>query len=161
MADITDCCEGLPEVDLETGSVLLAEGGRTGRLYILIEGEIQILRGDIEVATVSQPGSVFGEMAVLLDIPHTATVKAMRPSRAYLIEDAGTFLTTAPQMLHHIGTLLALRLQSATGYLADFKRQYAERRDHFGMVDEVLETLLHQQKRAFTPGPDTGSDPRL
>lgn len=161
MSFLIDCCAGLPEVRLEPGTVVLAEGDKSGKLFVLIEGEMQVLRGDIEVATVSEPGSVFGEMSVLLDVPHTASVKALRPSRAYLVEDAETFLQSAPQMLRHIGTLLALRLQSATGYLADLKRQFAESRDHFGMVDEVLETLLHQQKREFSPGSDRESDPRL
>jgi CRP-like cAMP-binding protein len=161
MSFFLDCCAGLPEVRLEPGQVLLAEGGKSGKLFILIDGEIQVLRGDIEVATVYEPGSVFGEMSILLDVPHTATVKAVRPSRAYMVEDAETFLKSAPEMLRHIGALLALRLQSATGYLADLKRQFAESRDHFGMVDEVLETLLHQQKRQFSPGSDRESDPRL
>lgn len=161
MSFLVDCCAGLPEVHLDPGTVVLTEGDKSGKLYVLIEGEMQVLRGDIEVATVSEPGSVFGEMSVLLGVPHTASVKALRPSRAYLVEDAETFLQSAPQMLRHIGALLALRLQSATGYLADLKRQFAESRDHFGMVDEVLETLLHQQRRAFSPGSDREPDPRL
>jgi CRP-like cAMP-binding protein len=161
MSFFINCCAGLPEVQLDPGTVLLTEGDKSGKLYILIEGEIQVLRGDIEVATVSEPGAVFGEMSLLLDVPHTASVKALRPSRAFVIEDAETFLQSKPQMLRHIGTLLALRLQSATGYLADLKRQFAESRDHFGMVDEVLETLLHQQRREFSPGSERESDPRL
>jgi CRP-like cAMP-binding protein len=161
MSFLIDCCTGLPEVRLDPGTVVLTEGDKSGKLYILIEGELQVLRGNIEVATVSEPGSVFGEMSVLLDVPHTASVKALRPSRAYVVEDAETFLQSSPRMLRHIGALLALRLQSATGYLADVKRQFAESRDHFGMVDEVLETLLHQQKQAFNPGSDRESDPRL
>ena len=60
--------------------VLLDEGTRSGKLYILIEGEVQILRGDVEVATVSEPGSVFGEMSILLDVPHTASVKTLAPT---------------------------------------------------------------------------------
>ncbi len=54
-----------------------------------------------------------------------------------------------------------LRLQCVTGYLADLKRQYAEHGDHLGMVDEVLGTLLHQQRQEVIAGPDQGSDPRL
>lgn len=161
MTFVTDCCAGLPEVRLEPGTVVLAEGEKSGRLFILIEGEMQVLRGDIEVATVTEPGSVFGEMSVLLDVPHTASVRASRPTRAFLVEDAETFLRSAPEMLRHIGALLAHRLQMATGYLADLKRQFAERDDHLAMVDEVLETLLHQQRRSFNPGSERGSDPRL
>jgi len=155
MSFVLDCCNELPEVRLEPGSVVLAEGTTSGRLYVLIEGEMQVLRGDVEVASVSEPGAVFGEMSILLGEPHTATVKALSESRLHVSEDAGAFLAAYPQMILHIGRLLALRLQLATGYLADLKRQYAEHENHLGMVDTVLETLLHQQEPGFTPG---GSD---
>ncbi len=149
---ILDCCKNLPEVRLEPGAVLLAEGTTTGKLYVLIEGEIQILRHDAEVATVADPGAVFGEMAVLLGSAHTATVKALTPCRVYVVEDAERFLEATPELMRHIGKLLALRLQLATGYLADIKSQFAEHGDHLSIVDEVLESLLHQQEESFKPG---------
>jgi CRP/FNR family transcriptional regulator, cyclic AMP receptor protein len=158
---LTKCCAGLPEVGLDPGTVLLTEADKSGKLYILIEGEVAVLRGDITVATISEPGAVFGEMSLLLDVPHTASVKVLRPSRAYVVENAETFLQSAPEIMRHIATLLALRLQSATGYLADLKRQFAENRDHLGMIDEVLESLLHQQNSEFSPGPGREFDPRL
>ena len=147
-----ECCRNLPEATLEPGAVLLNEGQSTNRMYILIEGEVQILRGDVEVATTSHPGAVFGEMAILLDTPHTATVKALTPCRVYAIEDAETFLAANPELMGHVGKLLALRLQLATGYLADLKSQFAEHEDHLCIVDEVLESLMHQQEPAFHPG---------
>jgi CRP/FNR family transcriptional regulator, cyclic AMP receptor protein len=161
MSNILDKCAGLPEVQLTPGSVLLAEGEKSGKLYILIEGELEVSHGGVQIANISTAGSVFGEMSVLLDTPHTASVTAVRASRAFLVADVETFLRSAPQVLHHIAALLALRLQCVTGYLADLKRQFAERSDHFGMVDEVLETLLHQQRQEIIAGPDQGSDPRL
>jgi CRP/FNR family transcriptional regulator, cyclic AMP receptor protein len=161
MSNILDKCAGLPEVQLTPGSVLLAEGEKSGKLYILIEGELEVSHGGVQIANISTAGSVFGEMSVLLDTPHTASVIAVRASRAFLVADVETFLRSAPQVLHHIAALLALRLQCVTGYLADLKRQFAERSDHFGMVDEVLETLLHQQRQEIIAGPDQGSDPRL
>jgi hypothetical protein len=32
-----------------------------------------------------------------------------------------------------------------TTYLADLQHQFSEREDHLGMVDEVLDSLLHHQ----------------
>lgn len=161
MSNILDQCAGLPEVQLAPGTILLAEGEKSGKLYILIDGEFEVSHGGVQIANISTAGSVFGEMSVLLDAPHTASVTAVRASRAFFVADVETFLRSAPQVLHHIAALLALRLQCVTGYLADLKRQFAERNDHFGMVDEVLETLLHQQRQEIIAGPDQGSDPRL
>jgi CRP-like cAMP-binding protein len=161
MSFLGDRCRGLPEVSLEPGTVVLTENDKSGKLYILIEGEVAVLRGDVVVATISDPGAVFGEMSLLLDVPHTASVKVLRPSRAYVVENAETFLRSAPEILRHIATLLAFRLQAATGYLADLKRQFAGSRNHLGMIDEVLESLLHQQNSEFNPGPRRDFDPRL
>ena len=165
VSDILESCAGLEERQVAAGSVLLTEGSRSGRLFVLISGEMHILRGDIEIAHVREPGAVFGEMSVFLDAPHTASVQAATDCRVYVIEDAETYLAARPDMLRHIARLLALRLQLASGYLADIKRQFSDNRDHLGMVDEVLESLLHQPETTLRPGSDSGSsrdtDPRL
>ena len=57
--------------------------------------------------------------------------------------------------------LLAQRLNAATTYLVDLKRQFEGQGNHFGMVGEVLETLIHQQSEEFTSGPEAEADPRL
>jgi CRP/FNR family transcriptional regulator, cyclic AMP receptor protein len=160
MSNALECCRQLPEVQLKAGDVLLAEGTSSGKLYVLIEGEAQVLRGDIEVARVCEPGSVFGEMAVLLGEPHSATVKAHSDVRLHVVEDPQTFLLSSPELMLHVGKLLALRLKLANGYLADVKSQYAESGDHLCMVDTVLECLLHQQEAGFSPGVDDDGDPR-
>ena len=49
-------------------------------------------------------------------------------------------------MCLHVCELLARRLDSLNNYLVDVKRQF-EGHDHIGMVDEVLESLLHRQPR--------------
>jgi hypothetical protein len=54
--------------------------------------------------------------------------------------------------------VLANRLNAATTYLVDLKRQFAGYGDHLEMVGEVLETLIHQQERDFQPG--SARDPR-
>ena len=140
---------------------MIAEGGQTNRLYVLIEGSIEILKGDIQVYTTSEPGALFGEVSALLDIPHTATVKTIGACRAYVVEDAAAYLVAHPEITFWLSKLLAQRLHSVTSYLADLKAQFEDRSDHLGMVDEVLGTLLHTQDEAFSPGSDRYDDPRL
>ena len=79
MASILDKCAGVPRKDFAPGTVLLSEGETSGRLYILAEGSVEVLRGDTQVAVIGDAGSVFGEMSVLLNRPHTATVRARSP----------------------------------------------------------------------------------
>jgi CRP-like cAMP-binding protein len=161
MASILDKCAGATRQRFAPGTVLLSEGETSGRLYVLAEGSVEVLRGDTQVAMIAEPGSVFGEMSVLLTRPHTATVRAVSPVGVYVFEDAESFLKSNPEIAFFVGKLLAERLNAATTYLVDLKRQFEGQGNHFGMVGEVLETLIHQQSEEFTPGPETEADPRL
>jgi CRP-like cAMP-binding protein len=152
---------GLPAIRFDAGIALLVEGESTGRLYLLIDGEVEVLRGDTRVMVANQPGAIFGEMSVLLGVPHTATVKTVTPSTVYVIDDAETFLQAHPEIAFVIARLLAQRLNAATTYLVDLKRQFDGRGDHMGMIGEVLETLIHEQSREFVPGSDRQPDPAM
>jgi CRP/FNR family transcriptional regulator, cyclic AMP receptor protein len=54
-----------------------------------------IVKEDVEIAKVAEPGAVFGELSVLLDQPHTAHVRALETSQ-FLVADATTFLAQDP-----------------------------------------------------------------
>jgi CRP/FNR family cyclic AMP-dependent transcriptional regulator len=157
---LLDLSKRMPVESFAAGSILLPEGASTGRLFVLVEGEVEILKGDVQVEVVSEPGALFGEISALLDTPHMATAKVVSPARLVRIEDAGRFLRENPDLTIEVARLLAERLTNVVGYLADIKRQFAGR-DHLGMVDEVLETLVHQQRQAFTPGSNREPDPAM
>ena len=127
-----------------------------------------MLRGDTQVALIGDAGSVFGEMSVLLNRPHTATVRAASPVGVFVFEDAESFLKSNPEIAFFVGKLLAERLNGRGDpetrgalYLVDLKRQFEGHGNHLGMVGEVLETLIHQQSEDFTLGPERETDPRL
>ena len=79
----------------------------------------------------------------------------------FVFEDAEHFLRSNPEIAFFVGKLLAERLNAATTYLVDLKRQFEGHGNHLGMVGEVLETLIHQQSEEFTLGPEGEGDPRL
>lgn len=144
--DILQSLQGHEMLRLETGGELIKQDETSELLYFLIEGEVEVLKDNTPVSLGAQPGSVFGEMAVLLGVPHTATVKATRPSSFYVVEDPREFLAASPAICLHVCELMARRLDSLNKYLVDVKHQF-EGHDHIGMVDQVLETLLHRQPR--------------
>jgi len=150
MSDVLRLFEGLPERSLSPGECLIEEGQRVGLLFALVEGSLEILKEGIQVNVVSRPGAILGEMSVLLDNPHMATVRALTPCRIIEVADAVAFLQAHPEINLHLARMLARRLNSLTNYLVDIKQQYQDRADHLGMVDEVLEGLLHHQPRDRT-----------
>lgn len=151
------------KIEVPAGAELLTEGTRSGRLFVLADGVLEVLRGDTQVAVVADSGAVFGEMSVLLDTPHTATVRAYLPSIVYAFDDAAAFLKSDPEIAFFIARLLAQRLNAATSYLVDLKQQYEGHGDHLGMVSDVLASLLHHQDQddGFKPGSDRLPDPEM
>jgi hypothetical protein len=76
-------------------------------------------------------------------------VRAARPCAFYLVENPREFLKATPPVCLLVCELLARRLDALNKYLVDVKHQF-DGHDHIGMVDEVLEALLHRQPRART-----------
>jgi CRP-like cAMP-binding protein len=111
-------------------------------LFVLIHGEVEVLRDNVRVAKISEPGAVFGETSVLSGKSHTATVRALKPSSFTLIENPRQFLESSAEASLYVAGLLAARLNALNQYLADVNQQY-EGHDHLDMVDEVLDTLMH------------------
>ncbi len=161
MREILDYCDDIPIERFEAGDVLLEEGKWSGRLFILETGEIEVRRGDTQVAVVDDPGAMFGEMSVLLDLPHTATVRALSQVAVRAPEDAAAFMKRHPEIAFFLARLLAQRLNAATTYLVDLKRQFEGHGDHLGMVGEVLDALINQPGGDFTPGSDREPDSRI
>ena len=161
MQSVLEICDPAKKREVPAGTVLLSEGHTSGHIYVLAEGRIEVVRGQTQVAVVSEPGAVFGEMSVLLDTPHTATVRALSQATVYAYADAAAFLKSDPEVAFAIARLLAQRLNLATTYLVDLKRQYAGSGNHLGMVSDVLASLVHQQEAEFTPGSDRQPDPAM
>ncbi|SRR5258706_9176047 len=147
MSSIIENCQGLPERRFATGETVLEEGKKLGLIYILAEGSVEILKEDVQLNRVSAPGAIFGEMSILLDQPHMATVRALTDSRFYVAANGKAFLKAHPEINLHVSTLLAERLNSMASYLVDLKKQFEDRADHLGIVDEVLESLSHLQTK--------------
>ena len=143
MASILDSLSGRELVQFNPGDEVLSQGESTGRLYVLAKGSVEVLKDGVAIARVSQPGAIFGELAVLLRVPHTATVRSVAPSAFYRIDEPLEWLKSSPPACLHVCELLARRLDGLNKYLVDVKRQF-EGHDHLKMVDEVLDALLNR-----------------
>jgi CRP/FNR family transcriptional regulator, cyclic AMP receptor protein len=161
MREILDYCKGAVRREVPAGTVVISEGSKTGHLFVLVEGQFEVLRGDTVVAVLSEPGALTGEMSLLLDRPHTATVRTSAPSTFYEIEAAASFLNNEPAVAVLIARLLAQRLNVATTYLADLMHQYAGHGTHLEMVGEILQSMISLPPLKVSPGSDRQSDPRM
>ena len=161
MRAVLDYCTGGTQRDVPAGTTVIHEGGTTGHLFVLIAGRLEVIKGDTIVASITEPGAMVGEMSVLLDQPHTATVRAASDSTVYEFGDAAAFLRDQPAVALLIARLLAQRLNVANTYLADIMHQYAGHGDHLAMVGEILQSMINLSPTQVSPGSDRQSDPRI
>ncbi|MEE9612846.1 MAG: cyclic nucleotide-binding domain-containing protein, partial [Desulfatiglandales bacterium] len=107
----------------ETDHIIFHEGDNTQDLYILVSGQLDVLKGKKSIAEISAPGSLFGEMSFLLGAKRTATVKARNEVKAIRIpkKEITVFLSESPTAARDITKLLAERLDETSQILYGLK----------------------------------------
>ena len=159
MSGILGALRDYPVRHFAPGETVLSQGSSTGLLYVLIEGAVDVEKDNVHVASASEPGAVFGDLSVLLGGPHTAAVRTVRPSSFHVVSNPWVFLEENPSVCLHLCVLLARRLDGVNKYLVNVKQQFAGH-DHLGMVDEVLDALMHRHPRQrVAPPASTIRDP--
>jgi CRP/FNR family cyclic AMP-dependent transcriptional regulator len=134
---------GFPLATYQAGETVLTAASTTGRLLILRQGAVTVVKEGVEIARVTESGAVFGELSVLLDQPHGAEVRALEASQFY-VADAATLLRVDPIALLYVATVLARRLDGANQALIELKRQVQadEPRRMIGKTVEKMDGLL-------------------
>jgi CRP/FNR family transcriptional regulator, cyclic AMP receptor protein len=147
----------LPLVKCHAGENVLTAGSTTGRLTVLKSGAVEVVKDGVQIAKISAPGSVFGELAVLLGQPHTADVRALEQSEFH-VADAPTLLAGEPTVALYVAATLAQRLDSANRALIEIKRQLraGEPRIEIGRTVDKVQELLSSVSLVYAGYP---SDP--
>jgi CRP-like cAMP-binding protein len=99
------------EVDLRQGKTLTKEGSRGREFFVLLEGTADVQRNGQRIATM-RSGDFFGEIALVTDIPRTATVTTTSDVHALVITDRGfrDLLRNSPAIQGKVLEAVASRL---------------------------------------------------
>ncbi|OIP50538.1 MAG: hypothetical protein COX17_01045 [Deltaproteobacteria bacterium CG23_combo_of_CG06-09_8_20_14_all_60_8] len=109
----------LLETSCAPGTVLFSEGEPGREMFILLEGVLEVMKGGRLIASI-QPVESVGEMALIDDMPRSATVRAVAPC-LLLAVSADLFQTVAlrPQSLLAMMRVLSRRIRQDTERLAE------------------------------------------
>ena len=144
--DFLTRCAGLSMVRLQAGETALTSGSKTGRLLVLRSGSVEVVKDGAQIAKVSTPGAVFGELAVLLDQAHTADVRALEQSDFY-VANAATLLAHDSAVPLYVAVILAQRLDGANQALVELKRQLRA-----GEPSSVISETVEKVEQLLSPG---------
>lgn len=101
------------ELSLGGGTVLMREGERGREFVILVEGRARVERGGAHVATLGA-GDFAGEIALVANVPRTATVVAETPLRVLVLSDRSfqTVIRETPSIAVKVLAVLGERLHA-------------------------------------------------
>ena len=114
-------------IECEPGDVIIAEGDEASRIFILLAGEVAVVKGGDQLVTMNQTGDIFGELAALEDEVRSASVVAVKEAFCLAVDQK--FLEhvmpkddNAPfyaALYEFIAKLTTKRLKATSDYLAE------------------------------------------
>lgn len=109
VAAITD------ELDVLPGETLIREGEYGDCMYILVDGQVRVHRGERTILTLG-PGKSVGELAVLDPEPRSASVTALAETHLFRIERTAfdEVMADRPEIARAVIQALCQRLRMTT-----------------------------------------------
>lgn len=146
-AKITSILENFSEISLEEGDILIREGEKNQNLYIIVDGELDVLDGEVSLATLKE-GDLCGEMSYLGAEFAVATVKAVKKTRALVIPGALFYrvLGDNQDVQSYMARLLAKRLKKTNVVrTSNFESSMSGRIDHIAPAELLQIFHMHQK----------------
>ncbi len=118
-SSLVELARATVEVSLDTGAFLFRQGDPGDRLFVLLVGQLRVLRGDRGEAPVQlrslHPPACVGEIALFDGAPRSATVEALGPCRLLALDgEAVRRLGRAhPEVYEALLRVMAERLRNA------------------------------------------------
>lgn len=129
-ADIRTLASHARAYQVDKGATIFREGQKGTFMCLIVEGRVDIFKEtdtrERKLVTTVRPGKTMGEMAMLDELPHSATTIATEDTKLVLITRHNFDIMTEKhpelgiKVLRKIAKLLSLRLRQTTGILIDY-----------------------------------------
>jgi CRP-like cAMP-binding protein len=117
--ELTELAKVTDVVDFDTGKVLCREGQTGQEFFVIMEGEVEVTRRGKKLAT-GGSGEFFGEIALVENLPRTATVTAQTPICSFVLTRRSflRLLDEQPRVERKVMRTLARRLVEVSDELS-------------------------------------------
>ena len=117
--ELAELAKVTEDVNFDTGKVLCREGQTGGEFCVIMEGEVEVTRRGKKLAG-GGSGEFFGEIALVENLPRTATVTAQTPIRSFVLTRRSflRLLDEQPRVERKVMRALARRLVSVSDDLS-------------------------------------------
>ncbi|MFN0127186.1 MAG: cyclic nucleotide-binding domain-containing protein [Verrucomicrobiales bacterium] len=118
-------------VQCDPGDRIIEQGQEDKRIFILLAGELEVLKDGEPVGTLTKNGEIFGEVAVVSGERRIATVRALTPALCLVIDQQflhelkpeETNASYYAAMYGFLSRVMAVRLQAVSARLAEVERE--------------------------------------
>lgn len=121
------------EESYEAGTILFTEGSTADKFYIVMEGRVEVWKGygeiDRSLLAAHGPGHFFGEMALVDELPRSATLVARERSRVLTIsrEDFRSLIRSNSAMAISVMMSISLMVRSSNeSFVEDLRERNAQ-----------------------------------
>jgi CRP-like cAMP-binding protein len=83
-AELVEIGKLAEEVGVKEGKVLAKEGSSGEEFFVIVDGTVEITKNGKHIRNLG-PGDHFGELAILAEVPRTATATATTPATLFVL----------------------------------------------------------------------------
>ncbi|MDA3950785.1 MAG: ATP-binding protein [Spirochaeta sp.] len=135
------------------GEFIFSEGNHGDTLFIVLSGEVQVWkhhgREDANLLSRYQTGRIFGEMALVDELPRSATAVAARDSELLFLRraDFSGLVRQYPELAMSImRSLSAIVRESNDSFVADLHHRNTELEEAYRKLTEAQKELLENER---------------
>lgn len=121
--------------------VIFYEGDMSKEVYLLVKGEVEVLKAGFSIDVIDQAGAFFGEMSGLLGVPRSTTIRTRTKTQVVRIDPTtfSTFLESFPSLNYRLAVMLAERVHRTTGRYYQLRTRFRNLQRHLNAAQGLLE----------------------
>lgn len=137
------------QIEYNSGDIIFEEGSQADRFYIVADGAVEVWKDyklpDKDLLALHEQGHLFGEMALIDELPRSATVLAKEPTRLFYIgrDDFHTIIRDNSKIAISILKSVSDMVRKSNDYFVDNLRERARELEKTNQaLREAQEELL-------------------